>query len=208
MSEPFKILIVDDHPMFSYGTKAILEGMENILVVGIAVSGKMCLDLVAAHKPDLVLLDYNLPDQNGYELTKQIKCIHTEIQVVIFTGIDFMPMYNDLLMLNISGILAKNSSDEQLQNMIRCIIEGQTAIPLELFTQLRMHNMEASQGTLTSQEQQIMSMVYEGHTLEQIADTIFASKRTVDNYLRKIYGKLGAKNRAQALQKFMEIKPN
>jgi two-component system competent response regulator ComA len=208
MNIPFKVLIVDDHPMLAYGTKIILENLENVLVVGVAATGEKCMEYVHEFIPDLVLLDYNLPDQNGYELTKLIKAYREKIHVVIFTGTDIFPIYNELLDLDVSGILAKNASEDQLFNMIRSIMEEQTVIPLALFRQLRLNKILDVRGTLTDQEISIMSMVVEGFTQEQIADTIFASKRTVDNYLRKVYEKLGVKSRIQAVQKFIENKSN
>jgi len=208
MKEPFKILIVDDHPMFAYGTKSVLEQMNHVRIVGIAESGKTCMEYVNAHKPDLVLLDYKLPDQNGYELAKQIHAMKENIKVVIFIGIDVLPFYNELLDLRISGILDKNSGDEKLRNMIRCIMEGQSAVPLELFQQLRLFPSKTVQELLTKQELEILAMITDGQTQEQIAEQLFTSKRSVDNYLKRIYEKLGVKNKFQAIQKFVEMQMN
>jgi two-component system competent response regulator ComA len=206
MIRPFKILIVDDHPMVSYGTKMILEQIDNVIIVGIAETGEKCLRYVSEFIPDLVLLDYNLPDQNGSELTKQIKERYEAMHVVIFSGSDLKHMYNRLLSLNISGILAKNANAEQIKNMVRSIMEGQTVISLELFKQLRISEPEASDQLLSEQEVHIMSMVVDGRTAEQIAESIFSSKRSVDNYLKKVYEKLGAKGRIHAIQLFIENK--
>ncbi|MEW9698629.1 response regulator [Paenibacillus sp. SI8] len=90
MKESYKILIVDDHPMVSFGTKGVLDQIDNVFVVGIASTGEACMKYVVEYTPNLVLLDYNLPDQSGYELTKQINSLNADIQVVIFTGIHFM----------------------------------------------------------------------------------------------------------------------
>ncbi|MCD1261688.1 response regulator transcription factor [Paenibacillus athensensis] len=208
MKEPFKILIVDDHPMFAFGTKTLLEQMEHVQIVGIAETGKICLEYVNTYKPDLVLLDFKLPDQTGYEIAKQIHAMKNHIKVVLFTGIDVLPLYNELLDLHICGILAKNSGDEKLRNMVRCIMEGQTAVPLEFFQQLRLASTHTAQEMLTKQEMEIMAMLTDGQTQDQIAENLFTSKRSVDNYLRRIYEKLGAKNKSQAIQKFVEMQMN
>ncbi|MEW9698630.1 response regulator transcription factor [Paenibacillus sp. SI8] len=113
-------------------------------------------------------------------------------------------MYDELLNLNISGILSKDSSEEHLRNVVRCMMEGQTAIPVALFKQLRINKLEVEQETLTEQEIHIMSLIVEGHTHEQIGDSLFFSKRSIDNYLRKIYEKLGVQNKSQAIQKFTQ----
>jgi DNA-binding NarL/FixJ family response regulator len=184
----------------------ILEQIENVIIVGIAETGEQCMRYVSEFIPDLVLLDYNLPDQNGSEITKQIKERYETIHVVIFSGADLKHLYNRLLNLNISGILAKNSNDDQIKNMVRSIMEGQTAISLELFKQLRISELEVSNQLLTKQEIHIMEMVVNGRTAEQIAESIFSSKRSVDNYLKKVYEKLGAKGKIHAVQIFIENK--
>src|SRR5665647_223438 len=119
MSKPFKVLIVDDHPTLSYGTKMIVEEIEHVIVVGIAISAESCMHLVSEYKPDLILMDYNLPDLNGSELTKKIKQSNAGMHIVIFSGADLKFMYNQLLDLDVSGILGKNANADQLKNMIR-----------------------------------------------------------------------------------------
>jgi two-component system competent response regulator ComA len=207
MSKPFEVLIVDDHPTLSYGTKMILEEIEHVIVVGIASTAESCLSLLSEKEPNLILMDYNLPDLNGSELTKKIKLSYPAIHIVIFSGADLNYMYNQMLDLDISGMLGKNANADQLKNMVRSIKEGQTVIPIGLFKQLRMSEIEEPTGELlTEQESRIMTLVIEGYTQERIADTIFTSKRSVDNYLKKIYEKLGASGRMQAAQIFIETK--
>lgn len=206
MSKSFKVLIVDDHPTLSYGTKMIVEEIEHVSVVGIAITAESCMQLVSEYKPNLILMDYNLPDLNGSELTKKIKQAYAGIHIVIFSGADLKYLYNQLLDLDISGILGKNANADQLKNMIRSIKEGQTVISLELFKQLRISDIHVPGELLTEQESRIMSLIIEGYTQEKIADTIFTSKRSVDNYMKKIYEKLGASGRMQAAQIFIENK--
>lgn len=206
MNKRFKILIVDDHPTLSYGTKMILEQIEYVQVVGIAISGESCLEILTEHEPDLILMDYNLPDLNGSELARKIKQSYAAIHIVIFSGADLVYMYNQLLDLDISGILGKNANADQLKNMVRSIKEGQTVIPLSLFKQLRLNEAKAQGELLTEQESQIMTLIIEGYTQEKIADIIFTSKRSVDNYMKKIYEKLGVSGRMQAAQIFIDNK--
>jgi two-component system competent response regulator ComA len=206
MKKTWHLLIVDDHPMVSVGTKTILEQMDMISEVGIAKNGQVCKTYVQQYKPDIVLLDYNLPGENGYQILQQIKSIDQDIQVVIFTGVDVAPMYNELLELGVSGVMTKNASDEQIKNMIRCVIEGQTVIPLDLYRQLRLTKTHSGIMDLTPQEKHLMSLVVDGYTHDQIAKVEFISKRTVDNYLKKIYSKLEAKSRVQAVEKYLAMK--
>lgn len=208
MSQLYKILIVDDHPMVAYGTKMIVQQVENVLITGIAETGEQCMELLAQTLPELILLDYNLPDCNGSELTSRIKEKYPFIHIVIFSGDDLIHNYNNLLDLDISGILGKNANEEQLKNMIRSIRHGQTVIPLTLFKQLRITESGHQGLLLTHQEMEMLAMLTNGLTQEQIAEAIFSSKRSVDNYFKKIYDKIGVKNKAMALKYYYENKLN
>ncbi|SFL87416.1 two component transcriptional regulator, LuxR family [Paenibacillus sp. 1_12] len=200
-----RVLIVDDHPVMAKATQMILEQIENIQVIGIAASGKSCLEMTLLHKPDMIMLDYNLPDQFGSSVAKQIKDISPNTHIVIFTGIDVSDLYNQLIELGVSGIISKESSERVIQNMIRCIMDGYTMIPLSLYRGMRlMNNLPAQEALLTKDEIQIMTLVVRGSTQEQVANEIFVSKRSVDNYLKKIYAKLGVKSRVQAIEKFIQ----
>lgn len=180
------ILIVDDHPVMAKATQTILEQIEHIRVIGIAASGKSCLEMTALHKPNMIILDYNLPDQFGSSVAKQIKDISPDTHIVIFTGIDVSDLYNHLIELGVSGIISKESSERVIQNMIRCIMDDCTMIPLSLYRGMRlMKSLPTQEVLLTKDEIQIMTLVVKGATQEQVANEIFVSKRSVDNYLKK-----------------------
>jgi two-component system competent response regulator ComA len=199
------ILIVDDHPVMAKATQMILEQIEHIRVIGIAASGKSCLEMTTLHKPDMIMLDYNLPDQFGSSVAKQIKELSPDTHIVIFTGIDVSDLYNHLIELGVSGIISKESSERVIQNMIRCIMDDCTMIPLSLYRGMRlMKSLPTQEALLTKDEIQIMTLVVKGATQEQVANEIFVSKRSVDNYLKKIYAKLGVKSRVQAMEKFIQ----
>ncbi|MFH5181469.1 response regulator [Paenibacillus sp. TAB 01] len=207
MNTEMKALIVDDHPLIAMATQSILEQIQGVTVVGVAKTGAECLELVEAYKPGLVMLDYHLPDQFGSGVVKQIKMRCAQTHVVIFTGIDVADMYNHLIELGVSGIISKESSESVIQNMVRCILDNCTVLPLPLYRNMRlMTTLPAQEAVLTKDEIRIMTMLMRGATHEQIAQDIYVSKRSVDNYLKKIYEKLGVKSRVQALEKFVQSK--
>lgn len=205
MNQTFKILIVDDHPLVIMATKELLAEMPGIQVVGSAGTGRKCLELITTLEPDIVLLDFQLPDQFGDEVAKLIKEINPQIHVIIFTGIDITDLFNHFMELKVSGIVSKESSREFIQEVIRNIMKNQVVLPLSMFHQMRFIK-HIKQELLTEDEVQIMSFVVKGVTNEQIAGHIHMSRRSVDNYLKKIYGKFGVKSRAQAIEKFVEGK--
>ncbi|RAV15531.1 response regulator transcription factor [Paenibacillus contaminans] len=207
MSESVKVLVVDDHPLVAQATKQLLEQIERVEVVGMAGTGQACLEFLENSQPDIVFLDYQLPDHPGTYVTEAIKSRFPNIHVVIFTGKDIGDLVNSFLELKVSGIISKESGETTILNAFRCLLDGQTAIPISMFQQMRMFNPRAAGETLlTAEELTIMNLIIGGDTHEQIATKIHMSKRSVDNYLKKIYEKLGVKSKAQAIEKFVQSK--
>ena len=202
-----KTLIVDDHPLMAQATKTILERMERVQVVGIAYDGNTCLELVQSLKPDLIMLDYQLPDQSGTQILKIVREVVPVTFVVVFTGMDASDLIHPLLGLRVNGIISKGTSETMLIHMLSCILNHQVVLPYDLFYQIKLPEAYSEeQSLLTEEEMLIMTMVVKGSTYEQIADTIHVSKRSIDNYLRKIYNKLRVQNRIQAIEKFVQLK--
>ncbi|MBD2863323.1 response regulator transcription factor [Paenibacillus oceani] len=208
MKRTVRTVVVDDHPVVARATKLILEQVEGITVVGVASNGQQCLELVEEHQPELLFLDYHMPDQYGSLVAEKVKRRYPQTHIVIFTGIDVADLYNHLLEIGVSGIISKESGETTIQNLVRCILDNHTMIPLPLYQQMRVTNRvprpaETETVVLSADELQIMSLLVKGVTHEQIADQIHVSKRSVDNYLKKIYDKFGVSTRIQAIEKFV-----
>jgi two-component system competent response regulator ComA len=207
MSKKIKILIVDDHPLMAEATLQTLEQIDFVQIVGIALTGKSCLEMVEFSKPDIVFLDFNLPDQYGDELAKLIKASYPEMHLVIFTGIDIAHLYNHLIGIGVSAIISKESSGTLIKSLITILLENHTMLPIPTFHKMRVLNNDVEPtNLLDTDEIKIMAMIVNGSTNEQIAEVIRMSKRTIDNYIRKIYVKLGVASRAQAVIKFNQLK--
>lgn len=207
MNKILRTLVVDDHPVVATATSNILAGIEHVQVVGMVGSGAACLEFIGQHQLDLVLLDYNLPDQYGSQVAVKIKEQFPHIHIVIFTGVDVSVIFNSLLDSGVAGVISKDSSEISLKNMIRCIMDGHTSVPLSYYRKMRIMDDQVTEAQgLTREEVQIMRLLVEGSNHEQIGEQIHVSKRTVDNYMKRIYGKLGSKTRAQAVEKFVRSK--
>jgi two-component system competent response regulator ComA len=207
MSKKVKVLIVDDHPLMAEATSKTLQEIDFVQIVGIALNGESCLEMVEFSKPDIVFLDFNLPDQYGDEVAKRLKAAYPSMHLVIFTGIDFIHLYNHLIGLEVSAVISKESSGTIIKSLISLLLENYTMLPIPIFHRMQLlgSNMQAA-SLLEEDEIKIMSMIVRGSTNEQIAEVIQMSKRTIDNYIRKIYEKLGVKSRAQAVERFIQIK--
>lgn len=201
----FKVIVVDDHPLMAQATKHLLEQLGNLDVVGVVHDGKSCLELVKENQPDMVFLDVLLPDMSGADVAEQIKERWPHVQVVIFSGVDLTPLTRRFLELQVSGVISKDTHHDTIKNIVSCILDGQVVVPRSWMRHLPLTPLPIDID-LTRDEATIMTMIVNGSTLDQIADHIHMSKRSIDNYQRKIYGKLGVKSRAQAIELFVRTK--
>lgn len=207
MNRKSKILIVDDHPLMAEATSTTLQQIEGVQIVGIAATGKQCLQLVDLHVPDIIFLDYNLPDQFGDEIAKIIKAKYPATHLVIFSGIELSHLYNHLIGLEVSAVISKESSGVLIKSLVTLLLENFTVMPVPVFHKMRVASGNLHQTDLLDEDEvNIMTMIVQGLTNEQMAEEVHMSKRTVDNYVRKIYEKLGVKSRAQAVDKFNQFK--
>ncbi|MZQ82065.1 response regulator [Paenibacillus sp. 5J-6] len=207
MNKQSKILIVDDHPLMAEATSSTLKQIDGVQIVGIAGNAKQCLELMDLHVPDIVFLDFNLPDQYGDEVAKIIKGKYPATHLVIFSGIELSHLYNHLIGLEVSAVISKESSGTLIKSLVTLLMENFTVVPVPVFHKMRVSSGNLHQTDLLDDDEvNMMTMIVQGLTNEQMADEVHMSKRTVDNYVRKIYEKLGVKSRAQAVDKFNQFK--
>ncbi|MFK7693756.1 response regulator [Paenibacillus sp. HJGM_3] len=205
MSKDIRILVVDDHPLMAEATRSVLEQIEGVKVIGLVHDGAGCMKAVEKHKPDMVFLDYQLPDLVGSDITRLIKQKFPSIHIVIFTGVDVTEMLNHLIELQVSAIISKGTTRAAIKNMIGCILENHIVLPRAALNKLRLTPPPMyDDPMLTEDEVLIMTMIIKGATLEQIGERIHMSKRSVDNYQRRIYEKLGVETRLEAIEKFIK----
>jgi two-component system competent response regulator ComA len=207
MNKKSKILIVDDHPLMAEATSSTLKQIESVEIVGIAATAKQCLELVDLHVPDIIFLDFNLPDQYGDEVAKIIKGKYPATHLVIFSGIELSHLYNHLIGIEVSAVISKESSGTLIKSLVTLLLENFTVVPVPVFHKMRVSSGNLHQTDLLDDDEvSMMAMIVQGLTNEQMAEEVHMSKRTVDNYIRKIYEKLGVKSRAQAVDKFNQFK--
>lgn len=207
MNKQSKILIVDDHPLMAEATSSTLKQIDGVQIVGIAATAKHCLELMDIHVPDIVFLDFNLPDQYGDEVAKIIKGKYPATHLVIFSGVELSHLYNHLIGLEVSAVISKESSGTLIKSLVTLLQENFTVVPVPVFHKMRVSSGNLHQTDLLDDDEvNMMTMIVQGLTNEQMAEEVHMSKRTVDNYVRKIYEKLGVKSRAQAVDKFNQFK--
>lgn len=205
MSRIIRAIVIDDHPLVARATALIVEKVEGVRVAGIAYRAREGLELIEKIKPELVVLDRHLPDQSGSDVALHLRERYPDMYIVLITGADAAALSVDLFRNQLNAIVSKGASEEAIAKMIECVIEDQVVIPRSALEFYARKQQEAEPATLTEYETGMMSLILQGATQEQIAERLFMSKRSVDNHLRKIYDKLGAVNRFQAIEKFIRL---
>ncbi|MEI2284288.1 two component transcriptional regulator, LuxR family [Paenibacillus polysaccharolyticus] len=207
MKKVWQVVIVDIHPTSMLGTKLILEEQQDLTVRGMTSTGTEGLELVSAHKPDLILMDYRLPEGQADQYIAQIKGLSNETHIIILTDEDNVKLFRYLMSLGASGMLSKQASPSQLIHLISGLREGYVSIPMSWLNSEDWGQPADSQSEegiieLTETETFIMERIVQGVTYDKIASEINVSRRSIDNYLRKIYVKLEVSSRAQAIERY------
>ncbi|MEK3733946.1 MULTISPECIES: response regulator transcription factor [Paenibacillus] len=206
MNEVWRVVIIGSQPTSMLGTKLILEEQKDLVVEGMTASEADGMRMVEDLLPNVVLLDYRLQDQTSEELLERIKQMSPSTHVIIVTDNDGLSLLQSLISRGASGLLSKQSSTFQLIHMITGLREGIASLPLEWVRQgvwpLASSSMNEGGISLSETEAFIMERIVQGITYDKIASEIQVSRRSIDNYLRKIYVKLGVSTRAQAIEKY------
>jgi len=199
-----RILIVDDHPVTRDGLRAALSGGGNdIEVVGEAASGEAALEIVARLKPDVIFMDVRMPGMGGIEATRAIHEVLPDAKVVLFTIDESRASVSDAIQAGVSGYLLKDSSADELVNAARLAMEGKAVLHPKLtktfIEEAQSANKDAGVALLSKRETEILQKVAYGATTKVVADELGISPHTVKTHLERIFEKLGANDRAQAV---------
>ncbi|WP_043873385.1 two-component system response regulator LetA [Legionella massiliensis] len=193
-----KVLIVDDHALVRMGIRRLLDDLPDMDVVADAESGEQALALVKSHKPDVVLLDMKMPGIDGWEVTRRLKKSHPQVKVIAVTAMCAEPLPTRVLQLGAMGYLTKESGAEEMAAAIRKVAKGEKYLSAEIAQKMAINSLEAVQDSpfdsLSEREMQVMLMITSGMTVQDIADRLFLSSKTINGYRYRMFDKLGIKN--------------
>lgn len=203
-----KVLLVDDHTAVAEGTKKLIESDPDFQVDTIT-SSIAARDQLKKESYDVVLIDLNMPDLNGLELTEQIIRENSDVIILIYTGFDFYSYFNLLIEAGVSGFISKTATQEQIVTSIRCALRGEVVLPIQLVKQLRKEEAKVDDElrdiSLNKKELAILAEVAKGLTNRIIAENLVMSQRTVEYHLTAIFNKLGVQSRTEALTKSKKL---
>jgi DNA-binding NarL/FixJ family response regulator len=197
-----RVLIVDDHPVTRDGLRLALDGLADIEVVGEAANGE---DAVVAAKelaPDLVFMDVQMPGMDGLEAAKVIRVDHPETKVILFTVEESKAAVAEAMQAGVSGYLLKDVTGAELLQAARQAMEGKAVIHpalTRLFIEESQLRPARSQTPLSGRESEILQWVAHGSSTKEVARELGISPHTVKTHLERIFEKLGANDRAQAV---------
>lgn len=200
------VVIADDHELFRQGTRNLIENEEDIEVVGEAVNGKEAIEMVEKLKPDIVLMDISMPEVNGIEATKRIKIIRPSTAVIILTAYDNDKYISALLEAGAAGYLLKNVRGTELINAIRSVFTGESVLHpviaqkvLSRFASDKGKHEPVQDIEISERELEILKLAAKGMSNQDIADSVFVSRRTVQTHLANIFRKMDVSSRTEAV---------
>lgn len=200
---PIRVLLVDDHPILRQGMRQLLELHGGLQVCGEAGDGEAAVVQALAHKPDIILMDINLPKVSGYESSRAILTTWPQARIIILSNQDDPHVMKKCLDLPVKGFLLKDIQIEDLVEALRKVQAGEPlALPAELAGKLQKHQASAagqSLESLTEREREVLRALSKGYTNQKLAELLVVSPKTVQNHLYSIYQKIGVNNRAEAI---------
>lgn len=195
-----RLLVVEDHDVVRHGLVALLRGYSDVEVVGSAGSGPEALAQIARSRPDLVLLDLQMPGMNGLEVLEHIREMPAPPHVIVLTAHGEDDLVLGAVRGGADGYVLKNARPEELMAAIRSVAEGGQRfdeVVVRAFLKEDEHQRDLK--LLTSREREILRLVANGHSNRQIAQLLFLSVATVKDNLESVYRKLGVSDRAHAV---------
>jgi DNA-binding NarL/FixJ family response regulator len=199
-----RIFIVDDHPMVVEGIRAMLTQLPEVEVTGHAMNAASCLGYFVHNSADLVLLDISLPDQSGIDVCKTLTRSYSELKIIALTNFDQLTYLQSMKDAGARGYLLKNSSREIIQHAITSVMAGD-----EYWlghNNVKKSIQEHNKPLLTRREIEVLKLIAEGLTNQEIADKLFVSTSTVDSHRKNLISKFQAKNTAALVRTAFENK--
>jgi len=193
-----RILVVDDHQLVRVGTSRLLADIEGLQVIGQAESGEQAIDMVKDLKPDVVLMDIQMPGIGGLEATRRCLRVDPDLKVIALTVHEDEPYPSKLLGVGAVGYLTKNADVDEMVRSIKKVMSGQRYISAEVAQHLALRPFSKDAASpfevLTSREMQITLMVIMGYGAPDISRKLSLSSKTVNSYRYRIFEKIGTKN--------------
>lgn len=201
-----RIVLVDDQAIVREGLHAMLSLESDIQVIGEAASGQEALEIIPRLQPDIALLDVRMPDLDGLVTLERLKRIYPPVAVIMVTLYDDIDYLKRAVAAGAAGYILKDVSRDELVRAIRIVADGGSIIQPTMLRELLQHisqfhprpSRSPIESPLTSRECEVLALIAEGKTNQEIAEILFVSPTTVKTHIQNILQKLHASDRTQA----------
>ena len=194
------VIVVDDHLIFRQGLKSLLISEKIASVIGEASNGKEYLELLTHLKPDLVLMDIDMPNMNGMEATERSLSMFPDLKIIVFTMFGDEEYYYRMIDLGVKGFILKSSGINELEKAISEVMLGESYFSNELLRKMiqnlsrKSENKTIKEPSFTAREMEILEQICQGLNNEEIADKLFISPKTVKSHRSNLLVKTSSKN--------------
>jgi len=199
-----KVFIVDDHYMVIEGIRSLLQNEKDVEWVGHASNAASCLAFLQKQQPDVILMDINLPDKSGIDLCKEVIEKYPSIFIIGLSTFNQQSFIQKMMDNGASGYVLKNATQEELMEAVHTVMKGKTYLSEEA-SQILRKNADADIPVLTRREKEVLELIADGLTNNEIAQKLFISVATVDTHRKNLLAKFEAKNIASLIKAAMQM---
>jgi DNA-binding NarL/FixJ family response regulator len=205
--EKISIVIADDHPVFRAGMKHIIEGGSGIEIIGEAGNGREAIAFIEELKPDVAVLDIDMPEYNGIQVARILREKNIPVEIIILTMYSEEDFFNEVMELGVKGFVLKDNATNDILNAIKTVADGKHYITPILSSYLVRRNEKTQTAdtifkNITAMERRVLSLIAENKTSKEIAEELYISYKTVENHRTNICSKLNLHG-SHALLKFV-----
>ena len=207
--EKIRIVLADDHHIVRAGVRQLLEGANDLQVIAEAGDGEEAQNLIQAHKPDVAVLDIQMPKASGIEVTRWVRSHLPEVGVLILTAYDDDPYVMAVLQAGANGYVLKTGQAEELIQAVRDVHDGKSALDPNITRKLMSNIFKGPEKKvvelLTDRELDVLRLTARGYTNKAIGLQLNISDRTVQGHLAHIFAKLQANSRTEAVMRGVSL---
>lgn len=201
-----KLFIVDDHFMVIEGIHSLLQNEKDIEWMGHAGNAASCLAFLQHQKPDVLLMDINLPDKSGIDLCREVKELYPAVNILGLSTFNQQSFIEKMMNNGASGYVIKNATQQELMEAIHTVAKGKPFLSFDAAMALRKPDNQNDTPVITRREKEVLELIADGMTNNEIAQKLFISSTTVDTHRKNLLTKFEAKNTASLIRIAAQLK--